>query len=55
MSDFIFEYLINEFDLNELISKFTNLVKMKNEFYYYLLKSENLNGNHIFKLIMKIS
>lgn len=55
MSDCIFYYLLNEFDLNIVISKIINLIKMKTEFYGYLLKSENLNGNHIFNMINKFS
>ncbi|CAD8084141.1 unnamed protein product [Paramecium primaurelia] len=55
MSDCIFYYLLNEFDLNLVISKIINLIKMKTEFYCYLLKSENLNGNHVFNQISKFS
>ncbi|CAK87358.1 unnamed protein product (macronuclear) [Paramecium tetraurelia] len=55
MSDCIFYYLLNEFDLNTVIQKIINLIKMKTEFYCYLLNSENLKGNHVFNSISKFS
>ncbi|CAD8101077.1 unnamed protein product [Paramecium sonneborni] len=55
MSNFIYDYLNNEFDLNEMTSKFINLVKMKIEFYQQLLNSEYLNGNQIFLSMKKFS
>ncbi|CAD8111180.1 unnamed protein product [Paramecium sonneborni] len=53
MSDYINQYLINEFQINHLTSMMFNILKLKIEFYSYLLQCEAMHADKIFIYKMK--
>lgn len=53
MADHIYYYLLHEFNFNECLQKFMNLMKLKIEFYYHLLKSEVIETDKILNYLTR--
>lgn len=53
MSDHIYNYLINEFDLSSFFQEATNIIKIKIELFYYISKCEIINADIIFNYFVK--